>query len=98
MLYAKAGDVFFEEARRYFTVSDGDLSQMAIPDYQSIMLPLLKIAADGQKHHIGTVIKTLAKHFSLSESEQKEMLPSGVSTTFGSRVGWHARILKKRTW
>ena len=68
---------------------------MPIPDYQTVMLPLLKIAADGKEHHIRDAIQSLAAHFGLSESEQKELLPSGASSIFGSRVGWARTYLKK---
>jgi restriction system protein len=68
---------------------------MPIPDYQSAMLPLLEIAADGKEHPIREAIQNLAVHFGLSEPEQKELLPSGASTIFGSRVGWARTYLKK---
>jgi restriction system protein len=42
---------------------------MAIPDYQSAMLPLLKVAADGQEHHIRAAINQLAEQFHLTEEE-----------------------------
>ena len=61
---------------------------MAIPDFQSIMLPFLKIAGDGQERHMRDVVETLAEHFKLSEDERKELLPSGGQTIFGNRVHW----------
>jgi restriction endonuclease Mrr len=61
---------------------------MAIPDYQTLMLPVLKVAADGQEHRIGDVIKQLARDFGLTEAEQQQMLPSGRQTAFANRVGW----------
>ena len=68
---------------------------MPIPDYQAIMLPLLKLAADGNEHHIREAIGTLANQFGLSESEQKGLLPSGSDFTFDNRVGWARTYLKK---
>jgi restriction system protein len=50
---------------------------MAIPDFQSIMLPLLKLCADGQEHTNREAIDALTQNFSLSEEEQKQLLPSG---------------------
>lgn len=61
---------------------------MAIPDYQSLMLPTLKVAADGAEHRLGDVINKLAKDFRLTEDEQQHLLPSRMQTTFSNRVGW----------
>jgi restriction system protein len=61
---------------------------MAIPDYQTLMLPVLKAASDGQEHRIGDVIKELAREFALTEEEQQRLLPSGSQTTFANRAGW----------
>jgi restriction system protein len=68
---------------------------MTIPDFQSIMLPMLKIAGDEQEHSIHEFIDQLAKVFTLSEQELKEMLPSGKQTTFYNRVGWARTYLSK---
>jgi restriction system protein len=69
---------------------------MAIPDYQSVMLPLLRFAAE-QKEEISTgeAVETLAKRLGLSDSDLKEMLPSGVQPTFMNRVGWASTYMKK---
>lgn len=68
---------------------------MPIPDYQTIMLPLLKLTADGHEHKIGDLVETLALQFRLTEEERKELLPSGQTFVFGSRVGWARTYLKK---
>lgn len=68
---------------------------MPIPDYQTVMLPLLEIAADGKEHHIRQAMQNLADYFNLTEDERKELLPSGVSSIFNSRVGWARTYLKK---
>lgn len=69
---------------------------MAIPDYQSVMLPLLRFAAE-QKEEISTgeAVETLATQLGLSDSDLKEMLPSGVQPTFMNRVGWASTYMKK---
>jgi len=66
-----------------------------IPDYQNIMLPLLKYAGDKKEHHIREAIDRLADEFNLSEEERKELLPSGKQTIFDNRVGWAKTYLKK---
>lgn len=68
---------------------------MVIPDYQTVMLPLLKYAGDGKEHHIRDAIEELAEEFKLSEEERKELLPSGQQAIFKNRVGWANTYLKK---
>jgi restriction system protein len=68
---------------------------MTIPDYQSIMLPLLKLAGDRQEHSLREVIEALADEFYLTDEERKELLPSGRQATFDNRVGWARTYLKK---
>lgn len=50
---------------------------MAIPDYQTCMLPLLEFYADGKEHTNRESTDALAEVFRLSEEEQRTMLPSG---------------------
>jgi restriction system protein len=68
---------------------------MAIPDYQTIMLPLLKYAGDKEEHSLREAIDILAQEFQLSEDEQKELLPSGQQEVFLNRVGWARTYMKK---
>lgn len=68
---------------------------MAIPDYQSCMLPLLKFYADGQEHSFRETVDALAKEFKLTDAERREMLPSGQQEVFDNRVGWARTYLKK---
>jgi restriction system protein len=68
---------------------------MAIPDYQSIMLPLLKFAGDRQEHSLRGTIEALADEFDLTDEERRELLPSGQQATFDNRVGWARTYLKK---
>ena len=66
-----------------------------IPDYQTIMLPLLKLTADNEVHKFRDVIENLALHFKLSEEEKTELLPSGNQAIFDNRVGWARFYLTK---
>ncbi len=50
---------------------------MPIPDYQTIMLPLLKFAGDNKERSIREAIEYIASAFNLSEEERKKVLPSG---------------------
>ena len=67
---------------------------MAIPDFQSIMLPLLKFCADGAEHTNREGIDALAQEFSLTEEEQKQLLPSGQQCVFDNRVAWARAHMK----
>jgi restriction system protein len=67
---------------------------MAIPDYQSVMLPLLSCAADGKEHQVREAINNLADQFQLTDGERKELLPSG-NAVFDNRVYWARTYLKK---
>ncbi len=68
---------------------------MAIPDYQSIMLPLLRLAEDSKEHRVREATETLANEFNLTEAERKELLPSGTQPTFANRVGWARTYMTK---
>ncbi len=61
---------------------------MPIPDYESIMLPLLKLAGDRQVHTKRETVEKLSEYFNLTNEERKEMLPSGTQDRFTNRVGW----------
>ena len=69
---------------------------MAVPDYQSVMFPLLSFAQE-RKEEISTddVVSALSVKLGLTEDELKEMLPSGLQGTFANRVGWAATYMKK---
>jgi restriction system protein len=68
---------------------------MAIPDYQTVMLPLLRLAGDGREHSLREAIEKLADHFGLDEEERDHLLPSGRQATFDNRVGWARTYMKK---
>ena len=68
---------------------------MPIPDYQTIMLPLLKYAGDEEEHSLRETIEALGTELSLTEDERKELLPSGQQSVFDNRVGWARTYLKK---
>lgn len=66
-----------------------------IPDYQTLMLPLLKLVADKQEHKYRDLIEKLAIEFEVTEEERKELLASGNQPVFNNRVGWAKTYLKK---
>jgi restriction system protein len=48
---------------------------MATLDYQTIMLPLLKLAGHGEEHSLRETIETLADEFGLTDEERRELRP-----------------------
>jgi restriction system protein len=68
---------------------------MTIPDYQTLMLPVLRLASDGEEHRFRDAVDTLANEFQLTEEERKELLPSGTQALFTNRVGWARSYLKQ---
>lgn len=68
---------------------------MPMPDFQSMMLPSLEIASDGEIHTTNDVANRLAEHFGVAESKRRELLPSGRQSRFDNRVGWAVTYLKK---
>jgi len=67
---------------------------MPIPDFQTVMLPLLESVANRQPHSTKEVVAALAKHFELSDSERAELLPSGRYPLFNNRVAWALSHMK----
>jgi restriction system protein len=68
---------------------------MAIPDFQTIMLPLMRHLQDGREHATGETLDALAKHFQLTDEERRVLLPSGLQELFTNRVAWAKSHLKK---
>lgn len=68
---------------------------MAIPDYQSIMLPLLKYLGDRKEHQLQETIDAMATQFGLTQEERREVLPSGRQPIIDNRVGWARTYMKK---
>lgn len=68
---------------------------MTVPDYQTIMLPLLTSTQDGQEHTLANVLEVLAEHFQLTPEDLEERLPSGQMGRFYNRVGWARTYLAK---
>ena len=68
---------------------------MAIPDFQNVMLPLLKFLRDGKERSKRDSVETLAKEFRLTGEELNELLSSGQQAIFENRVGWARTYMKK---
>jgi restriction system protein len=68
---------------------------MAIPDYQSLLRPLLAYAQDGSEKYIRAAFDVLASEFQLTPEERNQLLPSGKQVIFENRVHWARTYLDK---
>lgn len=68
---------------------------MAIPDFQTLMLPVLRYADTQEEQSLGEATEYLAHEFDLSAEERNQLLPSGTQPIFYNRVGWARTYLKQ---
>lgn len=68
---------------------------MSIPDYQTLMLPVLKFASSGQEVSVRDATEALSREFGLTPEERRSLLPSGKTTTIYSRTQWAKAYLKQ---
>lgn len=68
---------------------------MAIPDFQTIMLPLLQFLSDGQEHSNKEIHDHLAQYFQLTPEEINMYYPTGNAKIFYDRITWAKSYLKK---
>ncbi len=65
-----------------------------IPEFQSLMLPILKLASDRNIHTIRETIEVLAKQLELTDDDLNEWLPSKSQKKFYNYVYWAKAHLK----
>lgn len=68
---------------------------MAIPDFQTLMRPLLAMLGDGKEHHNADIYADLAEELQLTDEEKERLLPSGRQTVFTNRAAWAKSYLKQ---
>lgn len=68
---------------------------MAIPDFQTLMAPLLRHFADGREHNNHETVDSMARELGLSEEEKTQPLPSGRQAVFANRVAWAKAHFKR---
>ncbi|CNE93559.1 restriction system protein MRR [Mycobacterium tuberculosis] len=61
---------------------------MPIPDFQTLMRPVLELHADGGDHESAAIVVAVADHFDLSVDERAAMLPSGGQKRINNRIAW----------
>src|SRR6266550_3513272 len=68
---------------------------MPIPDFQSLMLPIMKVAQDGAEHTARELREKLAHELGLSDEERQQLLPSGLQPVFTNRLAWARAHLQR---
>ncbi len=68
---------------------------MAVPDFQSIMLPFMMELRNGKESQISDLVVELANRFNLTEEDRQVLLPSGSQSLFRNRVAWAQTHLKQ---
>ena len=68
---------------------------MPIPDYQTLMQPVLRLLVDGQERNFTQLLPALADQFQLTDEERARLLPSGRQEMFRNRVHWASFYLLK---
>jgi restriction system protein len=59
-----------------------------VPDYQSLMRPVLALTEDGEDWTASSIREAVISEFQLTAEDVEERLPSGRDTTLRNRVGW----------
>ena len=67
---------------------------MPVPDYETLMLPVLRLIASGAKN-VSECLPTLKDEFGISDEEARELIPSGRITVLQSRAHWARTYLSK---
>ncbi len=67
---------------------------MAIPDFQTLMLPLLELLKDGNPVKLSEMVEIMSDKYNLTEEERNEWLPSRLQKTMYNRVAWAKQYLK----
>lgn len=67
---------------------------MAIPDYQTLMLPVLRLAGEGEQR-VADVVDLIADKLGLTSEERQKLLPSGQQRVLHNRIHWAKFYLTK---
>jgi restriction system protein len=68
---------------------------VAVPDYETLMLPVLEYLSDGQVRKTAQLVSYIAERFKLSPDDLKQLIPSGRAKLLNNRVGWACTYLRK---
>jgi len=66
-----------------------------IPDFQTLMYPIMELLKDNLPHTFQEVLNYLIKKFALTDEELRILVPSGQQPLFKNRATWSVSYLKK---
>lgn len=66
-----------------------------IPDFQTIMLPVLRLMKDRKEHKLQDMLLQICNEYHLTDEEREELVPSGVQTKIYNRISWVTTYFKK---
>lgn len=69
--------------------------KMSVPDFQALMLPLLRTAGNDEERPLAEARDALPAEFRLSDADRDELLPSGRQSKFSNRVAWAKSYLQQ---
>jgi restriction system protein len=61
---------------------------MTVPDFQSMMRPVLELHADGLPHTSADVRDKVAQVLGVTEEDRQVPLPSGRTSRYANRIAW----------
>jgi len=67
---------------------------MPVPDYETLMLPVLRLFASGARN-VAECVPHIQSEFAISDEEAQELIPSGRITVLQSRAHWARTYLSK---
>jgi restriction system protein len=70
-------------------------TSMPVPDYQSLMLPLLEALGDGHEHGLRELREEIAEKLGIGDADREELLPSRKQAVYDNRLGWAKTYLDK---
>lgn len=68
---------------------------MPIPDYETLMLPVLEYLSDKELHKTREIIENIIERYEISDDEKKQLIPSRRAKLIDNRVGWALSYLRK---
>jgi restriction system protein len=61
---------------------------VSVPDYEAMILPLLRATEDGKPHRVRDLVNEVADRLSVSSAERMEKTRGGGQTQLDSRARW----------
>ncbi len=87
-IYVQFKELTGRKTQLQIIITNYTKENMAVPDFQSFFYPILKFSSDRKEHSLDEVRDFLTQHFSLTDEDKAERVPSGAQTKFDNRIYW----------